>query len=107
MAGADSLAGAAGIASIINEITSDPERMSKLRSVLAPDTAHGADGGGAQVAEAAPDNGIAAPGAEQRRRLIEALTPYLSEERRGKVNTLLMIMSLLESGGIGRAKGGE
>ena len=98
----------ADIASIISGITSDPEKMRRLKSVFDP-----GDGAGLKSADDTRDADVRqgvferAPGSEERRRLVEALSPFLSKERREKAKTLLTVMALLESGAAARRKEGE
>ncbi|MBQ7160805.1 MAG: hypothetical protein IJR90_03765 [Clostridia bacterium] len=90
-----------GIASVISSITSDPEMMDKLRSAV---------GGAQKETSAEPPRAAVVPvdpeggapsvkwsGAD-RRRLLEALRPFLSAERREKADSLINVIALLDSG---------
>jgi len=103
----------AGIASIINDITSDPERMEKLRSAFnvsredASAVPAEREESAAEVTDAPAAPAHSAPNSADRRRLVEALSPFLSPERRDKAQTLLTIMTLLESGSVLQRKAGD
>ena len=83
-----------GLASVISSITSDPEMMSRLRSAISPDNVE-RDGTDQAVVPAAP---MPSSFAEDRKRLIEALKPFLSQERREKADLMLNVISLIDSG---------
>ena len=103
-----------GIASAISRITSDPEMMNKLRSAVngiqnesPSDVTPDAPSEGGNGLPAAPIVGSAPPATirntgawsgSDRRRLLEALRPFLSSERRVKADALINIIALLDSG---------
>ena len=98
-----------GIASVISSITSDPEMMSKLRGAVSAASAASPDGGDAGTESAGEDRAPSLPdlsprrgapswSASDRKKLLEALRPFLSEERREKADALINVMALLDSG---------
>ena len=98
--------GTPDIASVISSITSDPEMMSKLRGAVS--AARQSESGGRAVSESAegaavlpevsPHRGGSSWSASDRKKLLEALRPFLSEERREKADALINVMALLDSG---------
>ena len=101
-----------GIASAISRITSDPDMMSRLRAAVNGEAGEHSD----VNAAAGEQNGASASGAvtdssdvpqlrrapawsgSDRRRLLEALRPFLSAERREKADSLINVIALLDSG---------
>ncbi len=100
-----------GIASVISSITSDPEMMDRLRAAVkggggaAPEDGGRTEGypdGPAASAEPEPSALVRTSGPSwsggDRRRLLEALRPFLSAERREKADSLINLIALLDSG---------
>ena len=100
-----------GLASVIGSIASDPEMMNRLRAAFSQGQGtarHDGDETGAEPDDAirkSPGKLVFDPGASDRRRLIEALKPFLSAERREKADALINILTLLESGLVKAASG--
>ena len=93
-----------GLASAISSITSDPELMERLRGAVAQ----------TQQSETTQDRALtpkpASPtmkNAADRRKLLEALRPFLSAERREKADTLINVISLLDSGVLDMIRKGD
>ena len=120
-----------GIAAAISRITSDPDMMKRLRAAVGGDGSEtpgetgdvigsgasdgdGGDGGnevrGAaeSLSEVLPIRRAPAWSGADRRKLLEALRPFLSSERREKADSLINVIALLDSGSIDViAKGGR
>jgi len=95
-----------GLASAVAGIASDPELMEKLRAAA-----------GGLTGPAAPEeeNSDSPPparrparsgAASDRKRLLEALRPFLSPERREKTDLLINVISLADSGVLDMLKKG-
>lgn len=101
----DETRGIPDLASAVAGIASDPGLMERLRAAVgsartpAPDTR-----------DAEPDAGQqrAPEGAKtDRKRLLEALRPFLSPERRERAEMLINVMELLDSGVLDLLKRGD
>ena len=98
--------GTPDIASVISSITGDPEMMSKLRGAVIAARQSESDGepvsesaeGASSLPDVAPRAGGPSWSASDRKKLLEALRPFLSEERREKADALINVMALLDSG---------
>ena len=88
-----------GLASAISSITGDPELMDRLRQAVgASQNAQERSGDAAETAPVARGGGAQSKATADRRKLLEALRPFLSTERREKADTLINVIALLDSG---------
>lgn len=97
------------LSNILSGVMSNPEMMSKLQGILSDPAAmnsiKNAVSGISGTLEPQRDEGTAMPvhadndEAKNRARLISALKPYLSEERREKADKLLSLLTLLSVSG--------
>ncbi len=106
------------LSSMISAITSDPAMMSRVMGALSSLSAGGAENSdngkeehGSRQGPEREKDGVSLPaglsdighkdgghGMSDRKRLLVALKPYLSQSRRDKAEMLINIMALLDSG---------
>lgn len=84
----------------LSGMLSDPETVGRLKQTLSPE-----EGKSPSLPLSLP---VQSDEAKNRARLISALKPYLNEDRRGKADKLLGLLTLLElSGSQNLFKGGK
>ena len=96
----------------VREVLNDPDMMQKLTALAAQLGAgeEGGNDGGHDESNAAPDPVPSPPAAphndRDRARLLSALLPYLSEERRSAAKAMLRVLRLWELIDLGSLFGG-